>query len=61
MAGVSAFLSLGLFLSSLRRTFGAEISLWSIQLDDLVSVTIRYTQEERRDRFIAGHFVMTAG
>ncbi|XP_017331935.1 transmembrane protein 87A [Ictalurus punctatus] len=35
MAGVSAFLSLCLFLSSLRRTFGAEISLWSIQLDDV--------------------------
>lgn len=56
------FLSLGLFLSSLRRTFGAEISLWSIQLDvNLVSVTIRYTQEEKRGWFIAGHFAMTAG
>ncbi|KAB5562279.1 hypothetical protein PHYPO_G00016080 [Pangasianodon hypophthalmus] len=33
MAYVSVFLSLCLFLSSVRHTFGAEVSLWNVQID----------------------------
>lgn len=49
MTCVHVFISLCLFVLSLRYTMGAEVSLWNIRINpESVSVTIRYMREEKR-------------